>query len=220
MKNKVNTRYITVVAMFAALAYAAMLLGKLVPPVLGFLRYDPKDAVIVIGGFIFGPLTALVLSLLVSVMEMLTVSETGLYGLLMNVLSTCAFALPAAAVYKKRRTKNGALAGLVAGVAAMAAVMLLWNYIITPIYMGMPREAVAKMLLPTFLPFNLVKGGLNSALTILVYKPVVGALRRAKLVGPSQGENAKHGPGAVSTAVAAAALVTLVLLLLVLADVL
>ena len=51
--------------------------------------------------------------------------------------------------------------------------------------MGYPREAVAELLLPVFLPFNLVKGGLNTAITLLLYKPVVTALRRAKLIDVS-----------------------------------
>lgn len=64
----------------------------------------------------------------------------------------------------------------------MTIIMLLWNYLITPIYMGYPREAVAELLLPAFLPFNLLKGGLNTALTLLIYKPIVQALRKANLV--------------------------------------
>ena len=71
------------------------------------------------------------------------------------------------------------------GVAALTAVMLLWNYLVTPIYQGMPRETIAAMLLPVFLPFNLTKGLMNGALTMLLYKPVVMALRRARLVPES-----------------------------------
>ena len=215
MKNKESIKYITVVAMFAALAYAAMLLGKLVPNVAGFLSYDPKDAVIVIAGFILGPAAAALLSLLVSAIEMITVSGTGFYGLLMNVISTCAFALPAVIVYKKKRTRWGAVAGLLCGVAVMAAVMVLWNYIITPIYMNVPRETVAGMLLPVFLPFNLVKGGINAVIAFLVYKPVVGALRKSGLVKESE-SGAKSRFGLVPTLIALEVLATLVLLLLVL----
>ena len=64
----------------------------------------------------------------------------------------------------------------------MAAVMLIWNYLVAPIYMGYPREAVAKLLIPAFLPFNLIKGGLNAAFTMLLYKPVVTVLRRFHMV--------------------------------------
>ena len=94
----------------------------------------------------------------------------------------------------------------------MVAAMLLWNYIITPFYMGVPRETVAGMLMSVFLPFNLVKGGINAALTLLLYKPVVGALRKAGLAEPSSGGKGSFSLG--FTLFALAVLVTFVLLFL------
>ena len=85
-------------------------------------------------------------------------------------------------VYKRHRTLAGAAIGLILGSLAMTSSMLLWNYIITPIYMNLPREEVVKMLVPIFLPFNLIKSGLNAALTMLLYKPVVTDLRKRNLV--------------------------------------
>ena len=64
--------------------------------------------------------------------------------------------------------------------------MILWNYLITPIYQGIPRDAIVAMLPTVFLPFNVVKGGLNMALILVLYKPVVTALRKARLVPESQ----------------------------------
>ena len=64
----------------------------------------------------------------------------------------------------------------------MTGVMLLWNYLITPLYMNVPRDVVVAMLPTAFLPFNLVKALMNGALTMLLYKPVVTALRKARLV--------------------------------------
>ena len=78
-----------------------------------------------------------------------------------------------------------AVIGLILGVISLVIVMLLWNYLITPIYQKMPREAIVDLLLPVFLPFNAVKGGMNLAATLLLYKPVVTALRRAKLIPES-----------------------------------
>ena len=60
--------------------------------------------------------------------------------------------------------------------------MLLWNYLITPIYLGYPREAVVKLLIPAFLPFNLLKGGLNASIVMLIYKPLSKALHSANLM--------------------------------------
>ncbi|MGI5906864.1 MAG: ECF transporter S component, partial [Candidatus Pararuminococcus gallinarum] len=114
------------------------------------------------------------------------VSDTGPWGLFMNVLSTCAFVCPAAFIYKKSHTLKGAIIGIVVGSILMIIAMLLWNYLITPIYMKVPREAVVEMLVPAFLPFNALKAGLNGTLTILLYKPIVQALRKAKLIQPTQ----------------------------------
>lgn len=184
-KQQLSTRYLAVCAMFTALSFVAVLISKVIPNVAGFLSYEPKDAVILIAGFLFGPLTCVFVSVLTSLIEMLTISTTGVYGLLMNVVSTCAFTVPAAAIYKRYHSQKGAVGGLLLGMAVMAATMVAWNYVITPFYMGVDRSVVAGMLTTVFLPFNLVKGGLNAAITLLLYKPVVGALRRSGLVEPS-----------------------------------
>lgn len=155
--------------MLCALAFLAAAVFRI--PVVLFLRYDPKDIIIVTGGFIFGPLTAALIAFLVSLMQMFTVSGTGFLGFLMNVISSCAFACTAACIYRKRRRLSGAVTGLICGVICQTALMLFWNYLVAPLYMGYSREAVAGLLLPAFLPFNLIKGCLNAAGTLLLYKP-------------------------------------------------
>jgi len=103
----------------------------------------------------------------------------------MNLLANCAFACTAAIIYKKKHTFSGAIIGLTAGTLCMTAIMLLWNYLIIPLYMGYPREAVAAMLIPIFLPFNLIKGAINTGITMLLYKPIVTALRKSGLIAGS-----------------------------------
>ena len=132
----VKAKRITTIAMLCALAYVVMAVGRV--PVVLFLKYDPKDVVITLGGLIWGPMTACLVSVLVSVLEMFTVSDTGILGCIMNILSTCAFACTASAIYRKKRTLAGAVAGLAAGCAVMVSAMLLWNYLITPLYTGIP----------------------------------------------------------------------------------
>lgn len=171
-----RTKKLTTVGMLCALAYIAVAFGRI--PLVLFLKYDPKDVIITIGGLLFGPLTSFAMAVIVSFIEMLTISDKGLLGFLMNVLSSCSFACTAALVYRKRRCFSGAFIGLGCGCLCMAAVMLLWNYFIAPIYMGMPRDAVAELLIPAFLPFNLIKGGINAAVTMLLYKPAVMRLRQ------------------------------------------
>ena len=178
-KKTFSVKEMVLIAMLAAIAYVIVALIRI--PVVLFLKYDPKDVIITIGGFLMGPLAAFVTSLVVSLVEMVTISDTGPIGALMNLLSTCSFACTAALFYKKRHTLSGALLGLILGSVVMVLAMLLWNWLITPLYMGVERSAVEGMLIPMFLPFNLLKAGLNSALVLVLYKPLVTALRKANL---------------------------------------
>ena len=184
MKKKLfSVKEMVLIAMLAAIAYVIVALVRI--PVVLFLKYEPKDVIITIGGFLLGPMAAFITSLVVSLVEMVSISDTGPIGALMNLLSTCSFACTAAIFYKKRHTLSGAIWGLLLGSVIMVAAMLLWNWLITPLYMGVERSAVEGMLIPMFLPFNLLKAGLNSALVLVLYKPLVTALRKANLV-PSQ----------------------------------
>ena len=185
--SRMSTKTITSVAMLTGIAYVVMLCSKLLPSVNGFLDFDFKDVVICIGGFTYGPTVAAFISVLVAFIELITISGTGPIGFIMNALATCSFCCTASLIYKKRHTKGGAILGLSIGVVCLVIVMLLWNYLITPIYMGYPRDMIAKMLPTVFFPFNLAKGGMNMAATLLLYKPIVTALRKAGLAPPSTG---------------------------------
>ena len=212
-KQKISTRELTTLAMLTAIAYALVCTVRI--PIVLFLKYEPKDVVITIGGFLMGPMAVLISSSIVALIEMFTISDTGIIGCIMNFLSTCAFAVPAAFVYKRRHTMAGAIAGLAVGTITMVATMLLWNYLLTPLYMtGTSRSDIAGMLMPVFLPFNLLKAGLNSAFILLLYKPLVVSLRKAGLL-PATGSGAKSAKFGV-TIFAALLLITCVLFVLVL----
>lgn len=205
MNTRTKTRKLAMIAMLCALAYLVMMIGRI--PIVLFLKYDPKDVIITIGGFLFGPLASFAIATVVALVEMFSVSETGIIGCIMNIISSCSFACTAAFIYKKKHTLSGAVMGLTAGCLLMTSVMLLWNYLITPIYMGYPRAVVADMLLPAFLPFNLLKSGLNTALTLLLYKPVVTVLRKTRLI-ESSGENSEKAARIGTLLVAGLLLVT------------
>ena len=182
--NISKTKKLTTIGMLCALAYAAAVVGRI--PLVLFLKYEPKDVIIVIGGLIFGPLASFAVAVIVSVVQMFTISGTGILGCIMNIISSCSFACTAAFIYKRKHKLTGAMLGLFCGWSCQVVVMMLWNYLLTPIYMGYPREAVVELLIPAFLPFNLIKGGLNTAITMLLYKPVVTALRRSNLIESNQ----------------------------------
>ena len=182
--SKVDTRKITTMAMLVALAYIVTVITR-VPLVAAapYLKYDPKGVVLVIGGFLYGPAAGGLMCLVVSLIEMFTVGQSGIFGFIMNLLASLAFVCPAAWIYSRRRTLKSAVAGLAVSVVTLTVVMLLWNYLITPLYQpNMTREMVAGMLLPVILPFNALKGGLNMALTLLLYQPVNNGLRRLRLL--------------------------------------
>ena len=188
-RSHIEIRKLTTIAMLTAIAFLIAFIR--IPTGLAFLRYEPKDIIIAISGFIYGPLAVVTMSIVLSFLEMLFLSTTGWWGMLMNIVATCTFAGTAAVIYKKWRTLGGAAVALVAGVVVNVPVMLLWNYFVVPFYMGIPRSAAAAMLVPVFLPFNLIKGGINSAMIMLLYKPIRTALGKSRLLPANDNAKAK-----------------------------
>ena len=223
MQNKTSERLkaLMAMAMLCALAMAADILLRL-PGIGGFLTYEPKDVILTIGGFIFGPIAGIVMSLIVCTVEMVTVSNTGLIGLLMNFLASGVFVGVSCVIYSRKKTLVRAIVGLIAGSLSMLVIMLLWNYIMTPIFMGVSREVVLGMFIPLLIPFNLLKAGLNTALILFLYKGVVTALRKSKLIPAREnndGEKKRLNTALIIT-VSAVLVVTLTLVMLIFAGIL
>ena len=147
-------------------------------PIVSFLEYDPADIPILIGTFAFGPLAGLVLTVVTSVVQGLTVSAgSGLYGILMHVIATGVFVLVSGTIYHKNKTRKTAVIALVCGAAAMALVMMGANMVITPAFMGVPVDAVWD-LMPFIVGFNAIKAGINGAVTFVLYKRIANFHRR------------------------------------------
>ena len=182
-------RRLTVMAMLTALSYTAVFFVRI--PVVLFLSYEPKDVLLTIGAFLFGPMAGACMAVVVALLEMVTFSTTGAIGLAMNVISSCLFVCTASLIYHRKRTLAGAVIGLVCGALLTTGGMVLWNYLITPLYMTVSRSEIAGMLLPVFAPFNLLKGSINAALTMLLYKTVSSALRAARLLPPAEAASKK-----------------------------
>jgi riboflavin transporter FmnP len=133
-RTSFTVKKISIIAMLCALAYVVMYLIR-IPNIGGYLTYEPKDVIITIGGFMLGPVAAAIISVIVSFFEMISVSTTGPYGMLMNVLATFSFACTASLIYRRKHTLKGALIGLITGAVTMTVVMLIANYFITPRYL-------------------------------------------------------------------------------------
>ncbi len=171
---KSNTKQLTALAMCTALSYLVMVFGRI--PVWGFLSFDPKDAVLALVVLLFGLAPGLMITFIVCLIEMITVSSTGILGMIMNFIASAAFIIPIGLLVKNNSSNNKTLIALVFSTIVMTAIMLLWNMLITPIYMNVPRSEVMGMLLPIILPFNLLKGFGNSAL-IFSFVPHLNRIR-------------------------------------------
>ena len=137
-------------------------------PVVSFLEYDPADIPILIGTFAFGPLAGLVLTV---------GAGSGLYGILMHVIATGVLVAVSGGIYSRNKTRKTAVIALVCGMAAMAVVMMGANMVITPMFMGVPASAVWD-LMPFIVGFNVIKAGINGAVTFVLYKRIANFLRR------------------------------------------
>ena len=177
MSNSINkTKRIVLISLFSALAYICMFVFRIK---VSFLTFDAKDAVITVGAMLLGAPSGIIISFITAFTEYISVSDTGIYGFIMNFASSAAFSSVAAFIYRKRKTLNTALLALMTTVASMTAVMLVLNLIVTPFYTGAKTSDIAAMILPLLLPFNFTKGLLNASLVLIIYKPIVTALRRA-----------------------------------------
>ena len=163
-------------AMFAALSIVLVVLIHFPFPFLPgaqFLEYDPADVPILIGTFAFGPVAGLLLTLVVSLVQGLTVSAgSGPWGILMHFVATGSMAAVAGLIYKKFHSFKGAIAALAFGALTMTVVMIPLNLLITPIYTGASVQIVAGMLLPAIIPFNAIKSVINCLITFIVYKHI------------------------------------------------
>lgn len=180
IKNtRIDMKRIVGMAVFAALSYAVTFVFRI--PV-QFLTFDAKDAVLTIAAFIYGPSSALIMSLIPAFIEFITISGTGFWGFLMNYASSACFSFVAALLYKYRRSFGGAIVGLYLSVIATTAFMAVMNILVTPIYMEVASAVVLQLLPTLLLPFNFAKALMNSAIVMLLYKPISQALKRARLV--------------------------------------
>ena len=184
IKNNNKIKKLTAVAMFSALAYVIHFIH--IP--VGFLNLDFKDVIMTVCGMYFGPIYGIAIAVLVPVLETITVGGTGVYGLIMNILSSVTFVGTASVIYRFKKTMSGAVIGLCAAVFAMTAVMVVANLLITPYYMGVSVSDVVALLPKLLLPFNAIKAILNASLTLCFYKPLTTILRRTGFGKPASTE--------------------------------
>ncbi len=167
-----NTRRLVYLAMFAAASYVLMLPQVPLFPSAPYLQYEPSDVPSLIGAFWMGPLAALIITGVKALIFLFTKGDSGPIGAAMNFAACGSFAFVAAVVYRRFHSRMGAILALVAGTIAATLVMVPVNYYVGLPLWGVPEASRMPLIIGTITPFNLIKGVISSALTLLVYKPV------------------------------------------------
>ncbi len=164
---KFSAKRIAVLGVFTALSVLLIYFIRI--PAMGatFLEYDPADVPIFFITFLAGTTDGLILTVLVSIIQGVTVSAgSNFIGILMHIFATGGYVLVAGLINKKKQ--NVYLASAI-GSLCMVVSMILWNLIFTPIFLGAPIDAVIA-LLPVIILFNVIKAGVNSILAVALFK--------------------------------------------------
>ena len=182
-----KTMKITYTALFAAIATVLMQFEFPVPLMPPFLKIDLSGAAILIGAFIFGIGPGIAMALIKDLIHA-PMTQTGGSGELQDFILMVVLVVVAVSIYKRHRSRKGALIGCLVASVAMACTGMLTNYfLIIPFYskvMMMPLEAIfgacaainpyisgmGTYLLIGVLPFNIIKGAIITIITMLVYK--------------------------------------------------
>lgn len=194
---KLKTKQITMIGMLGAIAVILMLFEIPLPFAPSFYEIDFSEVPVVIGCFAIGPMAGVLIELVKILLNLLiNGTVTAGVGELANFVIGCAFCVPAGLIYKKWKTKKGAIAGLVSGTLFMSIAGCFVNaYVMLPVYataFHMPIDALVEMgtavnanitNLFTFvvfavLPFNLLKGILVSIIVLLIYKKISSLLKK------------------------------------------
>jgi riboflavin transporter FmnP len=190
-----KTRFLVTSALLSAVGFLLMLVEFPLPLLPPFLRFNIGDLPCMLAAFAGGPLMAAVVVVLKNVIyTAIRFSSEQLVGGVANILIGLAYVLPAAFVYRKHKDRKHAIRGMTLGTAAMIIAGLVTNYYINiPFYawiMGVDVNTILAMagspafgtmwgyLLLAVLPFNLIRGVVMSAVTLLVYKPLSPILHR------------------------------------------
>lgn len=171
--SREKLKKIVATGVFAAFAYICCVLFHFR---VSFLSFELKDSVMAVGAMSLGPIAGGAMVVIVCLVELVTISSTGVYGLVMNLLSSLTYVCVGSAIYHRHRTMRGAITGTVVASVAMVLVMIGANCVITPAYMHVETAEVIALIPTLLLPFNVTKTLFNSAVVFLLYKPVTNAL--------------------------------------------
>lgn len=168
--NKWDTRQLVTMALMCAIGVLLSFVEFPLLPGVTWLKYDASAMPAMVCGFAFGPAAGLAVGVVGAVIHGILMADFS--GAFMNILVVAGFILPAALVYRRSRTFKSGVVGLVLSAITATVMAILGNLVITPMWLGVPLDAVVAMILPILTPFNLIKAGINAVLTLIVYKSI------------------------------------------------
>ena len=197
MKTKgISLRYITVTAVFSAVAAVLMMLSFNVPLMPSFIKFDFSELPVLIASFAIGPLGGAAVSLIKNLVN-LFFTTTGGVGELSNFILSAVFAITAGTIYKHHKTRRGAAVAALIAAFTMAVVGVFSNYfIIYPLFslIGWKSEMVLGLyqavnpnirnlwqaLFIFNMPFTFIKGMVTFALSLPIYKKLSPIIKGRK----------------------------------------
>ena len=199
-----STKFLTVstlvkISILSAIGYILMFISVPLPMLFPeFLKIDISDLTALLGGISLGPMAGVTIAFLKNLLQFITgMSTTGGVGEFANFLIAGSFVFTVSYIYSKKRNIQGVIIGLVSGMVVMTVVGCVANYfIILPFYatIGWSIDAVVSMgaainpvidskmsfVIWMIAPFNILKSGLMSLLTLPMYKKTEKILNRFK----------------------------------------
>ena len=182
-------RRITSAAILTAFSVVLMYLEIPLPLMPPSLKFDFSEVPVLVGSFALGPVYGVIIELLKNLIH-LPVTATAGIGEFSNFVTGSIYVFTAGMIYKKLRTRKGAVIAMLIATAALAIVAVPFNYFVTlPLYgsvLHFPIEAILEMcaavntlitskwslILWGFVPFNLFKGLVVAFVTFWIYKPI------------------------------------------------
>jgi len=190
----------------AAILYCVPGLYFSLPVAPSFMTIHLDEIPILISGFAYGPIVALLELLLKTGIKLMTGSITGCVGELGDLMYSLALIIPATWIYQKHRNIKGAILGVGIGVFANLIFTTIVNlYTIFPVYKvafsmkdgdiagafdaiyhwGVTSDEdirIAVMLLP----FNLIKDTIVVGVTFICYKPLRFVIEKINVTIPDK----------------------------------
>lgn len=185
-----TTRSMAIMALMSALAIVLNLFSFPIPFIApSFYKMDLSEIPVLLGGFMLGPVAAVIIELIKILLNLLiNGSTTGGVGEFANFCIGCALTVPASIIYIRNKTRKNAIIGMIAGVILMAILGAYMNYyVMLPLYenfMSLEQIIEAGAAINPAIstkwnfcwfavaPFNLFKGAAASLVTGLIYKRV------------------------------------------------